>query len=279
MRPSDNAIEYTVESYPNYQADVVTYYPYGLTVDNSTYGVWDFDLKHASCANNASQFLSNKIFHHGKSLGAKPALEKPTLNGKPTVAAAAPALGGVRSLFAAKPKAMFGAPSKDSFVLAKDLVAKKSPMSLFKASVAPKADNKLQSLFKAKPSNDERFVAVKAFINNFKPESLISTDLQAEVDEVFSVADSNRDGFILPAELKAAMHAEGQLVSDEEIQFVFLLIDANQDGKVSWNECYNFAKSQGGLNVSLYTRSEKVNIIFQYYDLNKDGFLNQSEVK
>ena len=54
MRPSDNAIEYVVESYPNYQADVVTYYPYGLSVDNSTFGVWDFDLKYASCANNAT---------------------------------------------------------------------------------------------------------------------------------------------------------------------------------------------------------------------------------
>lgn len=43
MRPSDKAIEYIVESFPNYQADVVTYFPYGLTVDNSTYGVWDFE--------------------------------------------------------------------------------------------------------------------------------------------------------------------------------------------------------------------------------------------
>lgn len=280
MRPSDNAIEYIVESYPNYQADVVTYYPYGLSVDNSTYGVWDYELRYASCANNASSFLSNKIFHQGKSLAAKPALEKPTLAGKPTVAAAAVSpLGGVRSLFAAKPKSMIGAPNKETFVIAKDQVAEKVPMNLFKASVAPKADKKLQSLFKAKPTDDVRFAAVKAYIQNFKPETLASNDLQAEVDEAYAVVDTNRDGFITPAELKAAIQAEGKPVTDEEIQFVFLLIDANQDGKLSWNECYNFAKSQGGLNVSLYTRSEKVNIIFQYYDTNKDGFLNKAEVK
>jgi hypothetical protein len=148
MRPDDKVIEYIVESYPSYQADVVTYYPYGLAVDNSVGGVWDYDLRYATCANNMTAFsLSNKIFHHGVS--AKPVLEKPEGLGKPTPMQAASKLGGVRSLFSARPKSLVEAPAKETFVLAKDNVAEKVPMNLFKSPVAPKvAENKLQSLFK-----------------------------------------------------------------------------------------------------------------------------------
>lgn len=49
------------------------------------------------------------------------------------------------------------------------------------------------------------------------------------------------------------------------MKFVYFLIDANLDGKISWNELYNFGKSQ---SQTLYTRSEKVNMIFQVYDTN-----------
>lgn len=51
MRPSDNVIEFIVDS-NNYQHDVVMYYPSGLTLDNSTYGVWDYELRYGYCPNN-----------------------------------------------------------------------------------------------------------------------------------------------------------------------------------------------------------------------------------
>jgi hypothetical protein len=83
--------------------------------------------------------------------------------------------------------------------------------------------------------------------------------------------DSNRDGFITQQELKTALDMMGEHVTNEELTFVFNIIDANKDGKLSNSEVYNFAKTQG---MSLYSRAEKTNILFRVYDSNKDGYLN-----
>ena len=282
IRPSDGAIEYIVESFPNYQADVVTYFPYGLTVDNTTYGVWDYDLKYGYCADNSTSFsLSGKIFNHAKTFAsAKPALEKPAASGKPHPVAADSfaKLGGVRAMFSAKPKAMVAAPSKASFAVNKEVVAEKSPLNLFANKVAPAAADKLKTILKAKPVADERFEKVKSFVATLKPESF-AEDLKAEVDEAFAMGDTNRDGLISKDEMRAAIIAEGKPVNEQEIAYIYMLVDANADGFISWNELYNFVKMMSESDFSLYTKAEKTNLVFQYYDSNKDGFLQQAEVK
>ena len=58
---------------------------------------------------------------------------------------------------------------------------------------------------------------------------------------------------------------------------IFLMIDANQNGLIENRELYNFVKMMGG--VQLYTKSEQVDLIFQLYDKNQDGYLSKSEVK
>ena len=45
-------------------------------------------------------------------------------------------------------------------------------------------------------------------------------------------------------------------------------------------ELLNFVDQFGAsFGLSLYTRTEKTNLIFQYYDSNRDGYLSQYEVK
>jgi hypothetical protein len=57
MRPTDNAIEFVVNA-NNQGVDYVAYFPAGLTVDNSTQGVWDYNLRYGVCANNATFALT-----------------------------------------------------------------------------------------------------------------------------------------------------------------------------------------------------------------------------
>lgn len=267
MRPSDNAIEFIVDaSGGNY--DMVAYFPSGLTVDNTTYGVYDFELRYGQCANNATFGLFKSL----RSFKAKPALEKPADLAKPRPQVLA-SVGGVRSLFKSKPKAMVALPDKATFALNKQAaVAGESPFKLFKNVAAPKT-GKVQSLL----AGDSKMAKVKAFVATLKSkDSTYDEQLEKEVDMIFMMADSNFDGFITKAELKAAIIASGEQVNEAELNFVFAYIDANADGKISRQELINFAKS---FNQQLYTREQKTDIIFMYYDTNSDGYLNKSEIK
>jgi Ca2+-binding EF-hand superfamily protein len=69
------------------------------------------------------------------------------------------------------------------------------------------------------------------------------------------------------------------------IDMMFNMMDTNQDQKISFNEAYLFAQAQDNDNTSIrgamsfYTKTEEVNMIFQSFDLNSDGFLSHAEVK
>ena len=171
MRPSDRAIEFIVDASYGNGVDHVMYYPSGLTVDNSTIGVWDYDLRYGSCANNYTSFsFKNKIF--GSKFG-KPTPNMPTnLNAKPRPEVFSK-IGGVRALFHSKnaqPKSMINAPNKATFLINKSQVASETPMNLFGKK---SGENKLQNLFKAaKAQNlatDDKFTKVKAFASTLKP--------------------------------------------------------------------------------------------------------------
>jgi len=53
--------------------------------------------------------------------------------------------------------------------------------------------------------------------------------------EAFMEFDVNKDGVISPKEFRRAMESQ-KIYSDEEIDYVMMCVDANQDGKVDFNE-------------------------------------------
>jgi Ca2+-binding EF-hand superfamily protein len=54
--------------------------------------------------------------------------------------------------------------------------------------------------------------------------------------------------------------------------------DHNKDGLLTVKEIKKMLENDDAA-VSFYTKNEKVNLIFYYYDLDKDNFLNVSEVQ
>jgi Ca2+-binding EF-hand superfamily protein len=121
---------------------------------------------------------------------------------------------------------------------------------------------------------NDKLAQVKSFLTTMASSN---DDLAAQVDTVFALVDTNKDGFISSAELKAAIAVENPLVTDEEVKFVMAFIDANGDGLISWDELYNFAKAQEGQ--TLFTKAEKADIIMNHYDTNFTGYLEINEVK
>ena len=279
MRPSDKAIEFIVDSSPGDGVDRVMYYPSGLTADNTVNGVWDYDLRYASCGNNYTSFsFSKKIF--GSKL-AKPSANKPKdLNAKPRPEAVS-AIGGVRALFHSKnsqPKSMMSAPNKATFLINKEQKSEQAPMNLF---MSKSGESKMQTLFKAAKTQNlastDKLAKFKAFASTMKPKNLASSATEAQVDYVFSIADTNRDGALSRAEIKAAATAMGEPCTDADLEMAFMMIDANKNNLLEKSEINNFLTIMGG--VQLYTKSEQVDLIFQYYDYNLDGYLSKSEIK
>ena len=217
QRPADRAIEFIVDA-SHSQYDVVVYFPSGLTVDNTTYGVWDYEMKYGQCPNNATTFAFSKLFAP-KSLAR--AHHKPAnLRAKPRASGLAQE-GGLRAIFkrAAPKVAAVAAPNKATFVLNKGPAtasAKQSPLSMINRMAAPMS-------------------AVAS-----------DNDLEEEVDQVFDLTDSNDDDCIDWAELKFViqMENEDEIVSDDMVNFFFTGIDTNADGCIDWDELYAFAKSQ-----------------------------------
>ena len=197
MRPSDKAIEFIVDS--NYgDSDVVVYYPSGLTVDNTTYGVWDYDLRYGYCANNNTYSFA-KNFFSPRSFSAKPAHSKPAnLAAKPKPESFAK-VGGVKALFQnknAQPKSLLNAPEKATFLLNKEQLATKSPLGLFlnakPVAAAAKPETKVKSFFQqaaaaAKPASfkatDDKFQKFKSFVSTLQGQNLATdSKLSQEVD-------------------------------------------------------------------------------------------------
>jgi hypothetical protein len=208
------------------------YYPSGLTLDNSTYGVWDYELRYGYCPNNNTFAFAKQILSPRR-LSAKPALEKPAnLAAKPRAQNLA-AVGGLKALFSGKnaQKTFANLPSKATFAVKKDepAVAGKT-FSLFSNFAASTKNAKPQAM----PAGEDKMAKFKSFVNNLKPENLVNEDLKKEIDMAFLIADTNKDGLISKAEMKAAIQSTGDSITDEELNFVFMFIDANQDGQISW---------------------------------------------
>jgi len=96
--------------------------------------------------------------------------------------------------------------------------------------------------------------------------------------------DSNQDSFVSRTEFEALNDFNGGNIDANSMNTMFSMLDTNRDQKISWNEAYNFAQAndnQNGLRgaISFYTKTEQVNIIYDAFDFNNDGYLSFSEVK
>jgi len=69
-------------------------------------------------------------------------------------------------------------------------------------------------------------------------------------------------------------------VSDSEVEYLMTIVDTNHDDQISYDELLAFAKSEAGAlfrvkkTISLISKDEKVNLIFDSYDENDDEVLS-----
>ncbi len=61
-----------------------------------------------------------------------------------------------------------------------------------------------------------------------------------EVEEFFTTADTDADGFITKDEIKAVFEANGETLTDEELDKAFTKADSDGDGKLSLEELKKF---------------------------------------
>ena len=127
----------------------------------------------------------------------------------------------------------------------------------------------------------EKLEKVMSFFDTLQGEQSLYLDSRekAQLDQIFKIADTNKDNRLTKAEIKQAALKAGEKINDGELDRAWSYIDKNKDGYVSYQELYNFIDAFNGKNVSLYTKTEKTNAIFQVYDSNRDGYLTFYEVK
>ena len=67
----------------------------------------------------------------------------------------------------------------------------------------------------------------------------LSADQLAELRKAFDVMDANHDGFVTKDELKNLLKGLGEDVTDEVVDEMISIADANGDGKVEFEEFCN----------------------------------------
>ena len=99
-------------------------------------------------------------------------------------------------------------------------------------------------------------------------ESFISYKTQAQIEQMFLILDSNRDGKISKFELQTAARMNGQVILDSQIDPFFEVVDTNRDGGISKYELNSFIQSP----------SQWTTLVFKYVDSNRDGYVNLYEL-
>ena len=64
----------------------------------------------------------------------------------------------------------------------------------------------------------------------------LSSEQAAELKKAFEVMDTNKDGFVTKDELKSLLKGLGEDVTDDVVDEMIKIADANGDGKVDFNE-------------------------------------------
>lgn len=65
-----------------------------------------------------------------------------------------------------------------------------------------------------------------------------------EYTQAFEVFDKDKDGFVTRQELKTIMRSLGQNPSEDDIEEMMVTADANQDGKISYDEFMTLISNQ-----------------------------------
>ena len=98
-----------------------------------------------------------------------------------------------------------------------------------KVASAGKFQNLFLNLKKAEKSNN-----IASIVSTLAHKSLANNQLESEVDEFFRYVDANQDGYVSPQEFDNFYTSQGFAFSDEEIAYIYLLVDSNGDGLISW---------------------------------------------
>ena len=118
---------------------------------------------------------------------------------------------------------------------------------------------------------DTNFDEVKTFLsaNIFGGlESFISYKTQAQIDQMFTILDTNRDGKISKIELQTAARQQGEVIYDSQINPFYEVVDTNRDGGISKYE----------LNYFISSPTQWTTLVFKYVDSNRDGYINLYEL-
>jgi calcium-binding protein CML len=90
----------------------------------------------------------------------------------------------------------------------------------------------------------------------------------------FDEVDRNGDGFISKDELRNVIMQFGMMISNEELETMIELADSDGNGLVDFTEFSNLMD-----NYCLDESSEqKLENLFSVIDVNKDGYLSESEI-
>jgi len=105
---------------------------------------------------------------------------------------------------------------------------------------------------------------------------------EADVRAAFASWDSNKDGQISFAELKAAVQRSGQRLTDEDINAIFVVGDIDQNGEIDLDEFMKMMMPSTSDVVAKFRSVRKtvkdVQDAFKQFDRNGDGAIDKAEL-
>ena len=97
------------------------------------------------------------------------------------------------------------------------------------------ADEKAEKILKGADNNNNQTIELGEFIQMMETSSK-SEDKNSEMERAFKVFDKNGDGKINHMELKEAMKAMGQELTDEQIELMIDSADLDKDREINFEE-------------------------------------------
>ena len=104
------------------------------------------------------------------------------------------------------------------------------------------------------------------------------------MEKLFDKMDTNTDKKLSQQEVFQYLQQTGFTFNASDVTDFWTIADHNRDGFLTAKEIKKAVKNveegkRGEHNLSLaYSKNQKVNLIFYYYDVNKSNFLEKSEV-